>query len=123
MGIEREDKKARDEFWARNYEFFGAPVELFLFTHKSLGKFAASDAGLFMQNLMLSAHSKGLGTCAQGAVAVPPRTLHKYLYAGVRGQPYRIPESEWTGVAQLPTEKFVDMRGISVPRSRIYNKN
>ena len=64
-----------------------------------------------------------LNNSAQGAVAVPPRTLHKYLYAGVRGQPYRIPESEWTDVAQLPTEKFVDMRGISVPRSRIYNKN
>ncbi len=64
-----------------------------------------------------------LNNSAQGAVAVPPRTLHKYLYAGVRGQPYRIPKSEWTDVAQLPTEKFVDMRGISVPRSRIYNKN
>ena len=64
-----------------------------------------------------------LNNSAQGAVAVPPRTLHKYLYAGVRGQPYRISESEWTDVAQLPTEKFVDMRGISVPRSRIYNKN
>ena len=70
MGIERGDKKARDAFWARNYEFFGAPVELFLFTHKSLGKFAASDAGLFMQNLILSAHSRGLGTCAQGSVAI-----------------------------------------------------
>ena len=33
-----------------------------------------------------------LNNSAQGAVAVPPRTLHKYLYAGVRGQPYRIPE-------------------------------
>lgn len=69
-GIERDDKKGRDAFWARNYEFFGAPVELFVFTHKSLGKFATSDAGLFMQNLMLSAHAKGLGTCAQGSVAV-----------------------------------------------------
>ena len=38
MGIERDDKKARDESWARNYDFFGAPVELFIFTHKSLGK-------------------------------------------------------------------------------------
>ena len=64
-----------------------------------------------------------LNNSAQGAVAVPPRTLHKYVYAGVRGQPYRIPNSEWTDVAQLPTEKFVDMRGISVPRSRIYNTN
>ncbi len=69
-GIERDDKKGRDAFWARNYEFFGAPVELFVFTHKSLGKFATSDAGLFMQNLMLSAHANGLGTCAQGSVAV-----------------------------------------------------
>ena len=64
-----------------------------------------------------------LNNSAQGAVAVPPRTLHKYVYAGVRGQPYRIPNTEWTDVAQLPTEKFVDMRGISVPRNRIYNTN
>ena len=64
-----------------------------------------------------------LNNSAQGAVAVPPRTLHKYVYAGVRGQPYRIPNSEWTDVTQMPTEKFVDMRGISVPRSRIYNTN
>jgi len=70
MGIDKDDKEARDESWARNYEFFGAPVEMFIFTHKSLGKYSASDAGLFMQNLILSAHSKGLGTCPQGAVAV-----------------------------------------------------
>ena len=70
IGVDRDDKDARDKSWARNYEFFGAPVELFIFTHKSLGKFAASDAGLFMQNLILSAHSKGLGTCPQGAVAI-----------------------------------------------------
>ena len=64
-----------------------------------------------------------LNNSAQGAIAVPSRTLHKYVYTGVRGQPYRIPNSEWMDVAQLPTEKFVDMRGISVPRSRIFNTN
>ena len=64
-----------------------------------------------------------LNNSAQGAIAAPRRTLHKYLYSGVRGQPYRIPETEWSDVAQLPTEKFVNMRGISVPRSRIYNTN
>ena len=64
-----------------------------------------------------------LNNSAQGAVAVPPRTLHKYLYTGVRSQPYRIPNAEWSDVAQLPTEKFVDMRGIPVPRDRVYNKN
>lgn len=69
IGVARGDKSARDAAWARNYEFFGAPVELFIFTHKSLGNFAASDAGLFMQSLILGAHARGLGTCAQGAVS------------------------------------------------------
>lgn len=69
MGIDRKDRKARDAAWARNYEFFGAPVELFIFTHTSLGKFSANDAGLFVMNLMLGAHARGLGTCAQGAVS------------------------------------------------------
>jgi nitroreductase len=69
MGIDRKDRVARDAAWARNYEFFGAPVELFIFTHTSLGKFSANDAGLFVMNLMLGAHARGLGTCAQGAVS------------------------------------------------------
>jgi nitroreductase len=69
MGIDRKDRKARDAAWARNYVFFGAPVELFIFTHTSLGKFSANDAGLFVMNLMLGAHARGLGTCAQGAVS------------------------------------------------------
>ena len=64
-----------------------------------------------------------LNNSAQGAVAVPPRTLHKYLYTGVRGTPYRIPNIEWSDVAQLPTERFIDMRGMPVPRSRVYNTN
>jgi nitroreductase len=70
LGVKRGDRAARDEQWAKNYRFFDAPVELFIFTHKSLGKYSAADAGLFVQNLMLSAHARGLGTCAQGAVAI-----------------------------------------------------
>ncbi len=70
LGIARDDRKARDAWWATNYNFYGAPVELFVYIHKSLGIFAASDAGLMMENLMLSAHAHGLGTCAQGAVAI-----------------------------------------------------
>ena len=70
LGIDRKDKVARDNHWARNYEFFGAPVELFIFTHTSLGKFSANDAGLFVMNLMLGAHARGLGTCAQGALSI-----------------------------------------------------
>lgn len=70
LGIDRKDQKARQAQWARNYEFFGAPVSFFIFTHSGLGEYSVSDAGLFMQNLMLSAHAHGLGSCAQGASAV-----------------------------------------------------
>jgi nitroreductase len=35
-----------------------------------LGIFAANDAGLMMENLILSAHAHGLGTCPQGAAAI-----------------------------------------------------
>jgi len=70
LGVARGDKVGRDEQWARNFDMFGAPVAIFVFTHKGLPTYAVSDAGLFMQNLMLSAHARGLGTCAQGALAV-----------------------------------------------------
>jgi nitroreductase len=70
FGVARGDRSARDQQWAKNYSFFGAPVELFIYVHKSLHIYAASDAGLMMQNLVLSAHAHGLGTCAQGAVAI-----------------------------------------------------
>jgi nitroreductase len=70
FGVTRGDRTARDQQWAKNYSFFGAPLELFIYVHKSLHIYAASDAGLMMQNLVLSAHAHGLGTCAQGAVAI-----------------------------------------------------
>jgi nitroreductase len=70
IGVPRGDKQAREKQWMKNYEFFGAPVELFIFAHKDLGVHAANDAGLFSQNLMLSAHARGLGTCAQGAAVL-----------------------------------------------------
>lgn len=70
LGVQRGDRAARDLQWGKNYSFFGAPVELFIYIHKSLHIYAASDAGLMMENLMLSAHGYGLGTCAQGAVNI-----------------------------------------------------
>ena len=70
FGVKRGDRDARDKQWGKNYSFFGAPVEMFIYIHKSLHIYAASDAGLMMENLMLSAHGFGLGTCAQGAVNI-----------------------------------------------------
>ncbi|MDG2497117.1 MAG: nitroreductase [Aquiluna sp.] len=77
IGIKREDHEARQAQWGRNYDFFGAPVSLFIFTHSGLGEYSVSDAGLFMQNLMLSAHANGLGSCAQGASALWAEPVRK----------------------------------------------
>jgi nitroreductase len=77
LGITRGSRAERDAQWAKNYEFFGAPTELFIYIHKSLGIWSASDAGLMMENLILSAHAHGLGTCAQGAVALWDDVIRK----------------------------------------------
>lgn len=69
LGIARSDADARDRQMRRNFEFFGAPTVMFLFVHEGLHEFSVLDAGIFLQTLMLSAHARGLATCAQGALA------------------------------------------------------
>jgi nitroreductase len=56
----------------RNFEFFGAPTVVFVFVHRGLGAFSVLDAGVLLQTLMLSARARGLGSCAQGALALWP---------------------------------------------------
>jgi nitroreductase len=76
LGIERGDRKGRDAQWRRNFEFFGAPTVIFVFVHDGLKQFAAQDAGLMEQTLMLSALVNGIGTCAQGAISVVRARTH-----------------------------------------------
>ena len=75
LGIAREDKPAREKQMRKNYEFFGAPTVIFLFAHEGLGHYATLDAGIWLQSFMLAAQARGLGTCAQGALAVWPEPI------------------------------------------------
>ena len=92
MGIKRGDAAGRDAQMRRNFDFFGAPTAIFVFTHKGLGEYSVSDAGLFMQNLMLSAHARGLGTCAQGMLAIWPKPVRREFKAALSKHPrqYRL---------------------------------
>jgi nitroreductase len=92
MGIQRGDAAGRDAQMRRNFEFFGAPTAIFIFTHKGLGEYSVSDAGLFMQNFMLSAHARGLGTCAQGMLAIWPKPVRREFKAALSQHPrqYRL---------------------------------
>jgi nitroreductase len=96
LGIAREDSAARHRQMRRNWEFFCAPVVLFVFVRQELGAYSVLDAGIFLQSLMLSAKARGLGTCAEGALgtwagpvreafAVPP--AYKLLCGVALGWP------------------------------------
>lgn len=79
IGIARENKLARLQQFARNYEFFGAPVALFFSLDRRMGVDQWADVGMFMQNIMLLAREHGLHTCAQEAWAIWHRTVGEFL--------------------------------------------
>lgn len=79
LGIERHDREGRDQQMRKNFEFFNAPVELFLFIHGERGAYSALDGGIFLQTLMLAAANRGLGTCAQASVAMWGGTVRRFF--------------------------------------------
>jgi nitroreductase len=79
LGIERENEQQRNELRLMNYRFYGAPSVIFLFIDSSLTSWSIFDAGLFAQTLCLAAHSFGLGTCLQAALASYPDAVRQFL--------------------------------------------
>ena len=67
LKIPKGDQAANWRQWGRNYQFFGAPVGLILTIDKDLDAMSFLDVGGFALALMLVAHARGLGACAQGA--------------------------------------------------------
>jgi len=65
IGVSREDREGRLRQFARNWEFFGAPIGLFFTLDRDMQQGQWSDVGMFMQNFMLLARESGLDTCAQ----------------------------------------------------------
>jgi len=79
MGVPREDKPARRRWFARNYEFFGAPLALFCTLDKRHGPPQWSDAGMLLQSIMLLLRTEGLDSCPQESWANYPQTLREFL--------------------------------------------
>lgn len=79
LGIPREDKLARLQQLARNFDFFGAPVGLFFYLDRSLGPPQWSDVGMYMQTVMLLAREHGLHTCPQEIWSLVPGTVGRFL--------------------------------------------
>jgi nitroreductase len=79
LGIAREDKPARLQHVARNFDFFGAPVGLFFVIDKNFGHHQWLHLGMFMQSLALAATERGLGSCFQEFWARFRETLHAHF--------------------------------------------
>ncbi len=72
MGIEREDKAARQKLLMKNWEFFGAPHVAFLSMPETMHRANAVDMGIFLQTFMLLLVERGMASCPQGALAAYP---------------------------------------------------
>ncbi len=79
LGIERKDKKRREQQWKANYRFFDAPVGLLFLVDRRLGKACWVDMGMFIQSLMLVAREYQLATCPQAALGDYPDIIRKEL--------------------------------------------
>jgi nitroreductase len=81
LGIERENRTARLEWFAQNYRFFGAPAAIFCFVDRVMGPPQWSDLGMFLQSFMLLAEEAGLQTCAQECWSRYPDTVADFCKA------------------------------------------
>jgi nitroreductase len=79
LGVARDDEEGREKLRLMNFEFYGAPCVVFLFIDGSLGAWSILDTGLFAQNLILAAHSLGVGSCLQGSVTNYALEVKKFL--------------------------------------------
>lgn len=70
LGIQKDDSKGRSDQVRKKFEFFGAPVVFFVFVQADMGVYSPLDVGFYLQTLLLSAQARGIGTCAQGALAM-----------------------------------------------------
>jgi nitroreductase len=79
VGIGRDDRPRRRAQFARNYDFFGAPVGLFFSIGRLFDRPQWAHLGMFIENVMLLAQERGLATCAQESWAAVHKTVARFL--------------------------------------------
>ncbi len=79
LNIDKQDKNARLNQWAKNYTSFDAPVTLYIFADKSIERGSYMDCGMFIQSIMLMAIHYNLATCPQAALAEYPDIVRSHL--------------------------------------------
>ncbi|MCV7356508.1 nitroreductase [Mycolicibacterium fluoranthenivorans] len=79
LGIERGDHQRQREQTLQNFTFFGAPHVAIIHTDEALGPYGAVDCGGYVNNFLLAAAARGVGSIAQAALAMYPDVLRQEL--------------------------------------------
>lgn len=79
MGVERRDISGRRAAYLRNLRFFDAPHAVFIFMQQPFDTREATDLGMYAQTLMLTLTSRGIASCAQGALGLYPAIVRQQL--------------------------------------------
>ncbi|WP_369725466.1 nitroreductase family protein [Bradyrhizobium sp. LLZ17] len=79
LGVERDNKLGRMMQFARNFDFYGAPVGLIVALDRRLERGQWADVGIYLAHLLLLAQERGLATCAQAAWAAMNQTVRAFL--------------------------------------------
>jgi nitroreductase len=79
ISIPRDDRAARYQQYARNYDFFGAPVALFFVRENAHGAAQWADIGGLLQTVCILARAYGLHTCPQQAWVAFHQTIREFL--------------------------------------------
>ncbi len=121
IGVPREDKVGRLKWFARNYQFFGAPLALFCSVDRQMGPPQWSDLGMYLQTLMLLLREQGIDSCPQECWAVYPDTVGRFInlppermlfcgmaigYADLEAPANRLQSK------RAPLEAYAEFRGI-----------
>jgi nitroreductase len=78
-GIQENDREGMRNQFLQNFLFFNAPVVVIFYINERLGNWSIFDMGLFVQNVVLSAHALGLATCIQAMPVAYPEIIAKCL--------------------------------------------
>lgn len=121
IDVAREDRPGRIRQYAKNLQFFGAPVALFFAMDRSMGLPQWAHLGMFMQTIMLLAREEGLHTCAQEVwshwhdsvteVLVLPDHMQLYCGMAIGYLDEAAPINQWR-TDRAPLEEFVTLQGL-----------
>lgn len=79
LGIEKGDREGSTRQAMRNFEFFDAPVGIFVTCDSYLTRGSWADTGMYIQTIMLAAKGFGLDTCPQAAWIPYQEPILKHL--------------------------------------------